>query len=189
MKKVFVFHWSALQEDSLTAIHECYLAAFAAVGSDKLTTWEIGDTAKRIGIPPEVTWSSEDLWGGRASEAKAAFYAKFKELPTLPLRRGAKEMLHRLEEYGKRFCIFSMKTRTLMLREIGLLGVAALAQAYFAPEAGEKPSKENLLRKAEEFFGLENEFVLVADARYKKTAEALGWTFIEASEDVFANLK
>ena len=60
MKKVFVFHWSALQDDSLTAIHECYLAAFAAVGSDKLTTWEIGDTAKRIGIPPEVTWSSED---------------------------------------------------------------------------------------------------------------------------------
>ena len=187
--KVHVFHWSALQEDSLPSIHECYLAAFAAVESNKLSTWRLEDTAKRIGVPPEVTWSSEDLWGGRASEARAAFYAKFNELPTLPLRRGAKEMLHRLDEDGRIFAIFSMKTRTIMLREIGLLGVAALAQAYFAPDAGEKPSKENLLHNAEEFFGPKNEFVLVADARYEKTAEALGWTFIEASEDVFANLK
>ncbi len=189
MKKIFVLHWSALQESSLSVIHECYLAAFAAIGRDRSTTWVLEDTAERIGLPPEVTWSSEGLWHGRAAEAKEAFYAKFKEFSTLPLRKGAKEMMLKLAEEGQKFCIVSMKTRELMLKEIGRLGVAALAQAYFAPAEGEIPLKEELLLKAEDFFGFDNEFVFVGDACYKEAVEGLRWCFVEASEEVFATIK
>ena len=111
------------------------------------------------------------------------------ESVTPVLRKGAKEMLRRLEENGQQFCFVSSKPREQMLKEVGRLGVAALAKAYFAHFDGDFKTKHDMLIKIQDIFGVEKQFVLVAEAQYEKNANLLShWQFAEANERMFETL-
>ena len=189
MKQAFIFGWTSLLEDTLPVIHECYLAAFRAVSSEKLASWTIKDTAKRQGIAQEDIWSDEDLWGNYGMEAREAFYRHFSEFPLSQMKPLAREMLHRLDEQKAEIYIVSMKSKPLMLKEVGEAGVAVFARAYFAPDGKYKQSRQFLLKKALHAIGWGyDRIVVMAGAGYKKTAEYFGCEFVAANERNFKAL-
>lgn len=170
-------------------IHSCYLAAFKAIASDKVQSWSEQDTAKLQGIAPEIIWQDQSLWGAYGEIARETFYKYYREAPIIPIRKSAKAMLRRLDEEGYHFFIVSMKTKSLMLKEIGESGVAALARGYFGTAPGLKLTREELLQQALRVINPNKEVTVVAGEAYRQAAEALGCDFIVASEEVFATLK
>ena len=128
-------------------------------------------------------------WEALLENSLPTVSADANENVTPVLRKGAKEMLQRLEENGQQFCFVSSKPREQMLKEVGRLGVAALAKAYFAPLAEDFTSRHELFIKIQDIFGVEKQFVLVAEAQYEKNANMLShWQFAEANERVFETL-
>ena len=128
-------------------------------------------------------------WEALLENSLPTVSADANENVTPVLRNGAKEMLQRLEENGQQFCFVSSKPREQMLKEVGRLGVAALARAYFSPFAGDFKTKHEMLIKIQDIFGDDKQFVLVAEAQYEKNANMLShWQFAEANEKSFETL-
>lgn len=179
-----------MQEAQPEILCQCYKAAHRAAVTGKEETWTLDDTKRLMGLAPEVVWQDKSLWGEYAAEARKAFYDYYKETPLPPLRPFAKEMLYRLEEEGYSFYIVSMKTKELMLKEIGASGVAALARGYFGTAPGVKLTTKELLQQVLEVIGDGREAVVLADSeKYAQVARELEIGFIKASEEVFKTLK
>lgn len=190
MKQAFIFGWTSLLEDTLPVIHNCYLKALEAVSSDKLETWTIKDTAKRQGLAQEDIWCDESLWGKYGAEAKEVFYRYFSEFPLACMNPLAQEMLCRLDKQKAEIYIISMKSKPLMLKEVGAAGVAIFARAYFAPDGKYKQSRRFLLQKALHAIGWGyDRIVVMAGSGYRKTAEYFGCDFVPATEQNFKTLK
>lgn len=189
MKQAFIFGWTSLLEDTLPVIHECYKAALQAVSSDRLAEWTIKDTAKRQGTAQEDIWSDEALWGKYGAEAKDAFYRRFSEYPLARMDPLAREMLQRLDEQKAEIYIISMKSKPLMLKEVGAAGVAVFARAYLAPDGKYRQSRRFLLQKALHIIGWGyDRIVVMAGSGYRETAEYFGCEFIPATKKNFKTL-
>lgn len=177
-------------EDPLPVIHQCYMAALQAVSSERLAAWTIKDTAKLQGLAHEDIWSDETLWGKFGSEAKEVFYRHFSEFPIAEINPLAKEMLHRLDEQKAEIYIISMKSKPLMLKEVGAAGVAIVARAYLAPDGKHRQSRRFLLQKALHMIGWGyDKIVVMAGSGYRQTAEYFSCDFVAANEKNFRTLK
>ncbi len=187
-KKTYAFCWSSLQQDATETIYNCYIAAFRAIKSVKAETWSIEDTQKMLSTSPEEIWKDKSLWGKNAEMARMAFYYKFDSQPRMALQSEARNMLKRLEEESAEFSIFSMKTKQLLLREISYSRSACLARGIYGTLPSIVMTKEELLKKISINIRSKKTIVIVAHKGYKEAAEALGYEFLEASEDVFKNI-
>lgn len=189
MRNNVIFGWdNALQGETYLKAHQCYLAAFAAIGDSWAETWTLENTKGMQGNSPADIWSSADLWGARGEEAKQAFYAKFKELPVVPLREGATALLTILANSYYDIYVVSNKTQEILDYEIAELRAAEFVDEAFGSE-GVSMSRQDLLLRALDKAGIDSDDVtVIANAKYREAAEELGMEFIEATSENFRQL-
>lgn len=183
--KIFIISWTALLKDTLPAIHECYLEAFKAIASDKAKSWTMEDTKKRQGLSPKLIWQDETLWGDYAAEAQEAFYSCFAEFPIAEIREEAWDLLCRLDRARAKVYLVSMKTKALMLQEVGNAGLATYAKGFFGFDGKISGNTSTLVSLVKHSVGNEHDdFVVVAsEERYAFAAQAHGCEFVSASKE------
>lgn len=189
MKNNVIFGWdNALQGETFPKAHQCYLAAFTAIGDPRAETWTLEDTKSMQGTSPADIWSNADLWGGRGEEAKQAFYAKFEELPVVPLREGAVALLSILANSCYNIYVVSNKTQEILDYEAAELRAIEFIDETFGSE-GAPTSRQDLLLRAIEKADIDSDDVtVIANAKYRDAAEGLGMEFIEATSANFRHL-
>lgn len=189
MKNNIIFGWdNALQGETYPKAHLCYQAAFAAIGSPRAETWTLEDTKGMQGISPADIWGNADLWGGRGEEAKQAFYAKFEELPVIPLREGAVALLSILANSCYSIYVVSNKTQEILDYEAAELRAVEFIDETFGTEGVPTSRQELLLRVLDKADIDSDEVTVIANAKYREAAEELGMEFIEAGSETFRRL-
>lgn len=189
MRNNIIFGWdNALQGETYPKAHLCYQAAFAAIGDPRAETWTLEDTKSMQGTSPAEIWSNADLWGGRGEEAKQAFYAKFEELPVVPLREGAVALLDVLARSCYSIYVVSNKTQEILDYEVAELRASEFVEEAFGSE-GVLTNRQNLLLQILDKAGIDSdEVTVIANAKYREAAEELGMEFIEANSETFRRL-
>lgn len=172
-------------KDTLPVIHRCYLAALKAIASEKIDSWTMEDTKKLQGLSPKLIWQNKDLWGVYAAEAQEAFYRYFAEFPIAEVREEAWELLYRLDRVGAKVYLVSMKTKALMLKEVGNAGLATYAKGFFGFDGKISGNTSTLLSHVIHSVGDEGDgFVVVAsEDKYAFAAHVHGCEFIPASKE------
>lgn len=189
MKNNVIIGWdNAFQGETYPKAHQCYQAAFTAIGDSRAETWTLEDTKSMQGTSPADIWSNVDLWGEHGEEAKQAFYAKFRELPVVPLREGAVALLTLLARSGYNIYVVSNKSLDILDYEIAELRVTEFVDDAFG-NCGTPTSRQDLLLRAIEKADIDSdEVTVIANAKYREAAEELGMEFIEASSANFKQL-
>lgn len=190
MKNTIIFGWdNALQGESYSKAHECYLATFVALGdTSRLETWTEDDTKAMQGVSPAEIWANTDLWGKCGEDAKRIFYAKYDAMPIVPLREGAVALLTVLSLSGYDVYVVSNKSQEILEYEVAELRAAEFVDNIFGSHGTPVSKVQLLLQAIGEARARVEEVTVIANAKYRAAAEELGVEFIEATTENFRRL-
>lgn len=123
--KCIVFDWDGTLVSAKMMVHQAYLAAFQAIGSDKAVTWREEDTQAQNGQSPNSIFANTEIWGDKGAEARVTFYETYEKLQKthphlLKLYDGAEELLSVFKKQypTARLVLLGAKTEALLQDEV-----------------------------------------------------------------------